>query len=717
MTRAHTRWGPSGPAVLGLALLLTTAAPAHAKLQLGIENWGLGGSAREGAWSVLYLELKSTGEDFTGILEVNVVGGQRCRPVFVKPIELVKDTMTRHWVYFRTPVAVYEAPRFSWVVRRRNGRAVLQNRWPNPVHVGPEHTQVVVLRSADVAAAGLGALHDRESKVRTYVRYHAPAMAPDRTVGYEGADVLVWINPEPERFVSPAQGEALAAYVRRGGHLVVAAGSGWQALARSFLADLLPATPIGSTLEPDGLAALRDFGLPDGAPKQIVLMRLKDPRGRVLVDRAGQPVILRGRAGLGAVTLIAFDPTKSPFIDVPNKKDFWQTVLQVDAGGQTDAEVGNLATPYGTYQAASRPLLRTLDEFPGFKPINFALVGIFLVVYVVVIGPVDYFVLKHFKRLHWTWVTFPSIAILSSVLAFVLLSSGRVVGLLANSVSLVDASVDDDHIAGTTFMTVLSPRQTRYDVGLRDVTSGWLTPRDVMLSRGGGLGMDQSTCAVLNAGHDIRNMLIRVWDAQTMEAGWRVPAPDLPAVRLARAADGLTGTITNDTADSMDGVQVLYGDRLYTVGALPAGQSKSVNGSRWVTLSSRAKDLLPAEFQGYDFNFTMWGDPEQRIYTRDDARAYARWLSLFSAAGGRLDGRLRRCLSRTEARESVAFDLPARAQLTGLGSRDEAVVLYGVQRRFVDIELSGWTPDCWDWSLVRLRVPVTAPAAPEGDPE
>ena len=108
----------SNPSMAGLRRDGAGASvPALAKVQMGVEDWGLGGAVKGGLWSYLYVELTSTGEDFSGTLEVEANAGQSVVPLFIKPIQLVADTPARHWVYFRAPTSTYRNSqcRFSWV--------------------------------------------------------------------------------------------------------------------------------------------------------------------------------------------------------------------------------------------------------------------------------------------------------------------------------------------------------------------------------------------------------------------------------------------------------------------------------------------------------------------------------------------------------------------------------------------------------------------------
>jgi len=539
--------------------------------------------------------------------------------------------------------------------------------------------------------------------------------APDRAVGYESADAVVWLNPDPARMDSPAQREALVGYVRQGGHLVVAAGAAWQALAQSFLAELLPAQPVGSRLV-HGLR-IADYGMTiddmDPSPirnpqsairNRVVLMQMEAPHGEVLMKHGEHPVIVRDSFGAGRVTLIGFDPTKRPFTDLKDHKKFWTGILAMDTARRNSKQVASM-------RKISGPLIRSLNDFPGFKPINFMFVGIFLLVYVILIGPVDYFVLKRLKKLHWTWVTFPAIAVISSVLAFWLLSSGRVAGLHANGVSLVDGRAGSDEITGTSFMTMLSPRQKRYDVTVKNAVTWSLAPREFEVFSGArGVGMGRTECYVSPAGQGITGLLVRIWDAQTLQSSWSARAPALPAAALSRTSNELRGRVTNSTRQELFDVAVLFAGRVIRLGDMRPGQTATLDGKPSHGIASYANSLMPDDLR-HDRGFRRWGELSAR---RKEADGAARWVSLFSCAGhGRKEQEreeeflFRRWAPTEQEYLSVAFDLPGRLELTGLDSREEAILLYSTNESYAEITLEGESPKRWHRTVMRMKVPVT----------
>ena len=79
-----------------------------------------------------------------------------------------------------------------------------------------------------------------------------------------------------------------------------------------------------------------------------------------------------------------------------------------------------------------------MDTFEGVPVISFGWVALFILFYILLVGPIDYFVLKRlFKRLELTWITFPLIVIVVSVVAYLAAYYSKGDDLRVNKVDLV----------------------------------------------------------------------------------------------------------------------------------------------------------------------------------------------------------------------------------------------------------------------------------------
>ena len=365
--------GP-GVAVLCAALAAAIVLPASAevRIEIGVEDWGLGGVVKSGLWAPLYIQLEAN-QDFDGLLEVEVNARQKVVPRFVKPIQLVRNTPTRHWVYFRAPVTVFrslQGHRYSWRLRERHGRGkvVAENpRWQRPNVLPARDSVVAVLRGRDVNKAGLGDLMDTKSETRVNVLFVSPSMSPDRVIGYEAADVVVRMNPEPSR-LTPAQSDAIAHGLARAGLargdrtcLFVRPGAEWVAIVYALFK--LGAVPV--LIDPGmgrrnvlaSVERVRPRGFV-GIPVAHVL-RLASPRSFASVEVA--VTVGRPRLWSGSTLEVLTRTTTEPFEPSATAPDERAAILFTS--GSTGPPKG-VAYTHGMFSAQ----VGALRELYGMRP-------------------------------------------------------------------------------------------------------------------------------------------------------------------------------------------------------------------------------------------------------------------------------------------------------------------------------------------------------------
>src|SRR4030081_1187929 len=96
----------------------------------------------------------------------------------------------------------------------------------------------------------------------------------------------------------------------------------------------------------------------------------------------------------------------------------------------------------------------------------------------IVNGPLALFLLKYvFKRLEWTWITFPTVVLGISVIACFAAYALKGKDLKVNKVDIVDfdlrTSREQPRVYGHSFFTILSPRIQNYTVGLEPNPEFW----------------------------------------------------------------------------------------------------------------------------------------------------------------------------------------------------------------------------------------------------
>ncbi|HMO37123.1 MAG TPA: hypothetical protein PKA06_13870, partial [Gemmatales bacterium] len=431
--------------------------------------------------------------------------------------------------------------------------------------------------------------------------------------GYESADAVILAtggnfgNSLVQQLArDTVRREALEQWILQGGHLVVTVASNAAIVGKATdfpLEPLLPMKLDPNTEKEETLSGLIDFietHIPQNLRKKTEnLSAFKAPYARLepkpnlkpllaslALDNASfkRPLIVRSPYGLGKVTLVGVDTNSEAFANWSYSQDFWSAVLEARA----------ITLPVNAYYGAPRDdaslsMANKIEEFGDVPVISFALVALFIALYIILIGPVDYFVLKKvFKRLEYTWITFPIVVLLVSLAAYFGAYYLKGDKLRINKVDLIDVDQARERVIGTTWLAIFSPRLQNYQVDLEP--QGVTAPTSTLswLGRystyGGARMVGQSSGGLFERDYEytptasgIRQLPIQVWSQKSLEARWlgsleRSRAP-IENKLVKREGLGIKGSIKLNLPSKLLGVKLFYGEKIWNLGDLESDKT------------------------------------------------------------------------------------------------------------------------------------------------
>ncbi len=429
--------------------------------------------------------------------------------------------------------------------------------------------------------------------------------------------------------------QALVEWVKRGGHLVIAVGANWQAVKDSALAPLLPGIPNGRVK----LASLEALDIfvnstkpitPPGTP-EVMVTKLDNLRVPPLSAMSNVPLIVRDAYGFGRVTMITMDVNQKLFSDWADRGQFWTRVIdlrhQRDPGATGPQFVGGAGrfNRYGVSDLATQ-LRALLEDFPGVKLIPFGWVAFFIFLYILLIGPGDYFFLKKvLKRMELTWITFPTIVVVVSLVAYYAAYLLKGNDLLVNQVDLVDVDQVDGLVRGSTWASLFSPQNRDYTIRTVPLpldhdaspsesgSAGEPNPSpgtDMMMSwfsspedQFGAMGSSSRRFSFAGSGYSyqpirevemLEGVRIPIWSTKCVTAQWFGPIAPLVDSELQRVGtDRLAGTVTNRLDIPLEDAILAFGKQVYTLGNLAPGATVRVELTNDRALSGYIHDKQP----------------------------------------------------------------------------------------------------------------------------
>ncbi len=314
---------------------------------------------------------------------------------------------------------------------------------------------------------------------------------PDQWFGYDAADVVV-LTTGKAAFIGQLlddttnRREALVEWVHRGGKLVVSVGKNQQIVSRlldktgliTCQLDAPITLPFAQRLQewarvPGQNQPLRGLELTVVHPGKGAAVLVQEGEG----DKPRRPVLVEASCGLGRVVLAAFDVEANPFASWAGRKEFWEQ-LQKELRVRSEAAPKPGDNPNLTPRSELlAEIQRNLESFQDVPTISFGWVALFILFYIGLVGPLDYFILKKvFKRLELTWVTFPATVLLVSATAY--LSAYYLKGddLHVKKLDLVEIDLGEKTACGTTWFTLFSPQIRNYTLGVEPVSPEWVAP-------------------------------------------------------------------------------------------------------------------------------------------------------------------------------------------------------------------------------------------------
>jgi hypothetical protein len=415
------------------------------------------------------------------------------------------------------------------------------------------------------------------SQSRVNVAVLRPERTPDRWHGLDMADMVV-LSGVSERDFTPEQLRALRDYVVAGGTLIVTGGINWNRLTTPFFAELLPVTVSGSRTVSriPALSAAVGRPLTDGSAF-VVSTGTAKAGADVTISLDGTPIMAGWSRGSGRVGYLAFDPALPPFRTSPALPSLWKQVLlshardgiipAVTAGEYYEQWMGGMGG--GAVRLADAPYAIPQLDIPAFY-----IVALFLLAYIVVLVPVNYFVLKAKDKKEYAWLTTPAIVLVFSVGAYMIgygFKGGRT---LLVRVGVIEARSGQDAAPSLAYAGLFSPRKAGYEVQLAsEDRQAQADAESALLSEPAAMRPGKAMRVIEGDTRKLDDFAVDMWAMRVVKSEGiaRLGRGFGAAVRM--NGSRVQGTVTNNSPYALDDCVLVFRGRVTKVGALEVGKT------------------------------------------------------------------------------------------------------------------------------------------------
>ncbi len=325
-----------------------------------------------------------------------------------------------------------------------------------------------------------GELRWSEERRPTVVLVDSLRDLPTDWRSYEAVDKLIVTTTAPEIFNEPngaARLDAAKEWCERGGDVVLLAGEKSIPLLKAdgALAFFSPGAKVADAPHEfrvvnsllarlHGVKNLAMTGTKSAPYLRVPVVSELKPNAVVGMLEAETPLFVERPVGLGTVSFFAADLSTPPFSNWSGRGTLWLKILGIDRPTASTAAEAPVYVKRG-YDDLSGQLRSANDVFEGLRAPSFAWALILIFVYLLAIGPLDWFLAKKVaKRPSVTWATFPAFVVLFGALAVWATKATRPNETRLNQVDLLDVDVESGVVRDTTWLGAYSPGDARRDL-------------------------------------------------------------------------------------------------------------------------------------------------------------------------------------------------------------------------------------------------------------
>jgi len=562
--------------VVFLAVLCALFSPLSAQAQSGITitaQAGLNGFCKADEWLPVHVTVENTGVDLNARVQTsykNSLDGQTINGTDIS----LPSTSRKEFFLYVMPQGLMR----NFTVSVLDGKKVLAKTNLN-INCASDPTMLFgILADNPSTYTMLNNVRPLTGATRT-VQLNISSL-PDRAQGWGMLDALIISNVDTGT-LTPAQKKALELWLANGGKLFVTGGIQWQTTAAG-LSDFLP-IKLTSTQNVTGLSSLSAY-VTDSNPLEseaILATGATEIGSNILVEQNGVPLLIEKQIGYGKVYFFAADPGLQPLNDWLGMQNIYEHLLAFKSPKPSWA-IG----AWDPYQASA-----ALSTLPELALPSFVYICCWLGLYITIIGPINYFVLRRMKRTELAWVTVPVLVVIFTSLAYFSGYLYRGTRPILNRIMLAQAWQGVDQAQTTALVGLYSPNRTTYNVESQDQflmfpypdvngnlqgSNNWLSLKndtgntlpDVRVEIGGmqSIGMEGSLSA-LSIQHDLTLTLTN----------------DIPVLK---------GSVINTSKYTIKDAVLVTSSQWKTIGDLAPNESKDIS----ITLTNNSNSTAISQY-------------------------------------------------------------------------------------------------------------------------
>ncbi|MEY2357270.1 hypothetical protein [Lysinibacillus capsici] len=578
-------------------ILPTTQASAAATLEVKATA-GVSGKAKYQSVVPLQVTVKNNGADFSGDMAINSSNSYEAASALVVPIDIAageEKTFTFYldgladYSYSDTDLfAFYEGSIEKGKKIAYKGTKRLQSNF-----LDPSSTFIYTLTDKSDRLSALLRLSTfvAQSNVEVFnINQLKDYTLPEDSQGLAMANVIV-VDEVAIADLTTKQQEALLKWVQDGGTLLLGAADQINATAGVFKEYL----PLSLSQEMTAISAEALTKLSGGGifTQPISVYSATSSEGSLPVLKENNEVLAaKKKVGSGEVIQTTFSLGDQPLASMDGYGALLAKVINI----QSISQQGMMRQGQSPLDQISYELRNINELFPSFE-VSVSYMLIVIILYILIIGPILYFVLKKADKREHAWWIIPSISVVLSIVLFIVGAKDRIVQPQVQQSAFYKVN-EDNSVNGYYVESILTNRSGDFVVNADQNTTA-VALRNYNNFTGTMGPLHESSYIKENAsGSTLTLRDLSYWSVQSF--GGKTSAQNIGKmdIDITLKNEKLTGTVKNNFPFALKDVTLISGVKEVKLGDIEANGTLQVNKELKTTVLQK-----PSIFNNYNYSY------------------------------------------------------------------------------------------------------------------
>lgn len=290
----------------------------------------------------------------------------------------------------------------------------------------------------------------------------------------------------------------------------------------------------------------------------------------IILEEENKPIIFSKNSGNGKVIISAFDLGLSPFSDWDGRIKFLEKIL---ASNISENHYKGIVT---NRNLPSR-FFYSNQYIPSSKAPSAKVIIIILMIFTVIVGPINYLVLKKIDKRELAWFTIPALAVLFSLVMLIWGSGSSFKNPLMNNISIVNYNNDLNSLNINTFAGVISFKNGDVNISASENTDIFPNIREGRMDYVEFNDKDIILEHILQKNKAISFKKRGVWDIQHVTLNETKKIDEGITQEVKMKGDIISGEIKNNSNIDLKDAILFYGLDFHKIGDIKNGESKQIN--------------------------------------------------------------------------------------------------------------------------------------------